>query len=83
MSIQGQISGSVGWESLKHCVEEMCRRGGSGSLARNVACPGDQAINVENSLACDFGCLFGAVYKFSCVCVMISVFYGNVSRGRR
>jgi len=26
--------------------------------------PGDQAINVENSLACDFGCLIGAVYKF-------------------
>jgi len=29
-------------------VEEMRRRGGSGSLARSVAGPGDQAINVEN-----------------------------------
>lgn len=44
-------------------VEEMWRRGGPG-LARNVASPGDQAINVENiSLGCDFG-LIGAVYKF-------------------
>jgi len=38
----------MGWGNLKQCVEEMCRRGGSEPLARNVASPGDQAINVEN-----------------------------------